>query len=248
MIGAMSAQRRLAIIEDDPVFAQILAQNLTAAGFRADWYNTPEAALVAIDELKASHLLILDWRLPGMTGVELLQRLRAMGCLTQGLLLTSHDDVFFEESALAAGAVDFIAKTRSFGVILRRIELVLSGSRIEPEAAARPFRRGSLRVEPASHRATWSGRPVGLTLGEFRVTERLARADGDVSYRQLYDVLKGESFVAGSGPEGFRANVRTLMKRIRQKFQEVDPQFDAIESVPGFGYRWMGIDSSGDQA
>src|SRR5918994_714467 len=70
------------------------------------------------------------------------------------------------------------------------------------------------------------------------VTERLARAQGDVSYRQLYDVLKGESFIAGSGSEGYRANVRTLVKRIRQKFCDVDEQFAAIVSVPGFGYRW----------
>jgi two-component system response regulator ChvI len=70
------------------------------------------------------------------------------------------------------------------------------------------------------------------------VTERLARAHGDVSYRQLYDVLKGESFIAGSGSEGYRANVRTLVKRIRQKFCDVDDQFSAIVSVPGFGYRW----------
>ena len=83
------------------------------------------------------------------------------------------------------------------------------------------------------------GEPSGpLTLGEFRVTERLARAHGDVSYRQLYDVLKGESFIAGSGSEGYRANVRTLVKRIRQKFCDVDGQFSAIVSVPGFGYRW----------
>ena len=98
--------------------------------------------------------------------------------------------------------------------------------------------REALLVEPAIHQAKWRDKVVSLTLGEFRVTERLARANGDVSYRQLYDVLKGESFIAGSGSEGYRANVRTLVKRIRQKFCDVDAEFAAIVSVPGFGYRW----------
>lgn len=244
----MMNARRLAVVEDDGVFAQILLQNLSAAGYEPSWYDCPESAIGEIDALKHANLIILDWRLPSMTGVELLQKLRQLGCATPGLLLTSHDDVFFEESALAAGAVDFIAKTRSFSVIQRRIELVLSGNRLEPTTAARPFQRGPLRIEPANHKATWQGAQVALTLGEFRVTERLAKAEGDVSYRQLYDVLKGESFVAGSGPDGFRANVRTLMKRIRQKFLETDPSFAAIESVPGFGYRWLGETGRGDQA
>jgi two-component system response regulator ChvI len=107
------------------------------------------------------------------------------------------------------------------------------------------LQRGPLLIEPAIHQAKWNDKPVSLTLGEFRVTERLARSAGDVSYRQLYDVLKGESFIAGSGSEGYRANVRTLVKRIRQKFGDVDAAFSAIVSVPGFGYRWTESPTNG---
>ncbi len=246
----MSQQPRLIIVEDDVAFAQILGQNLMAAGFRVEPYATPEAALAAIDSLRSSNLLILDWRLPGITGVELLQRLRSMGCHAPALMLTSHDDVFFEESAFAAGAVDFIAKTRSFSVILRRIELVLSGRRAEIEGDTDFLKRGPLTIDPATHRVHWYDHPVALTLGEFRVTESLARAKKDVSYRQLYEALKGDRLGVNAGgthssgadtsDEGSRANVRTMMKRIRQKFLEADAKFDAIESVPGFGYRWRG--------
>jgi two-component system response regulator ChvI len=123
-------------------------------------------------------------------------------------------------------------------VLRKRIELVLAGNRRDGGIPAATLKRGPLLIEPAIHQAKWNESPVSLTLGEFRVTERLARAHGDVSYRQLYDVLKGESFIAGSGSEGYRANVRTLVKRIRQKFCDVDDQFAAIVSVPGFGYRW----------
>ena len=64
------------------------------------------------------------------------------------------------------------------------------------------------------------------------------RAGRDVSYREIYDLVRGEGFRAGSGEQGYRANVRALIKRIRQKFRDVDPTFDLIENYPGFGYRW----------
>lgn len=67
----------------------------------------------------------------------------------------------------------------------------------------------------------------------------LAEREGkDVSYREIYNAVKGEGFIAGAGMEGYRANVRALVKRIRQKFKDVDPDFTALENYPGFGYRW----------
>ncbi|HLS68350.1 MAG TPA: helix-turn-helix domain-containing protein, partial [Kiloniellales bacterium] len=78
-----------------------------------------------------------------------------------------------------------------------------------------------------------------LSLTEFKLVQLMAeRAGQDVTYRELYDLVHGRGFVAGSGPDGYRANVRTFMKRIRQKFRELDADFDEIENYPGFGYRW----------
>ena len=57
-------------------------------------------------------------------------------------------------------------------------------------------------------------------------------------YRELYDLVHGPDFVAGVGEQGYRANVRTFIKRIRQKFHDLEPEFDAIENYAGFGYRW----------
>jgi two-component system response regulator ChvI len=78
-----------------------------------------------------------------------------------------------------------------------------------------------------------------LTLNEFRIVDLLAGRPGrDVRYRELYDQVHGAGFIAGSGEEGYRGNVRTLIKRIRQKFRALDTSFEAIENYPGFGYRW----------
>lgn len=66
----------------------------------------------------------------------------------------------------------------------------------------------------------------------------MVRAGRAVSYREIYDTLRGENFAAGQGSDGYRANVRVLIKRVRQKVLAVDSTFDAIENLPGFGYRW----------
>jgi two-component system response regulator ChvI len=82
---------------------------------------------------------------------------------------------------------------------------------------------------------------VDLPPSEYRVTRLLvARSGHDTGYREIYDLLHGKGFRAGAGDEGYRANVRALIKRIRKKFREVDPGFDWIVNRPGYGYRWKG--------
>jgi two-component system response regulator ChvI len=80
---------------------------------------------------------------------------------------------------------------------------------------------------------------VGLTLGEYKLIHLLVSNAGSfVTYRAAYDRLHFESFIAGSGNDGFRANVRSVIKRIRSKFRSIDPTFDEIENYNGFGYSW----------
>src|SRR3546814_7940754 len=81
---------------------------------------------------------------------------------------------------------------------------------------------------------------VDLTLTEFNIVRLLASVhESDVSYRQIYDLVRGKNFVAGYGEDGYRVNVRSFIKRIRQKFREVDDTFACIGNYPGFGYRWV---------
>ncbi len=94
-------------------------------------------------------------------------------------------------------------------------------------------------LELRDQRAYWRGQRVELTLRDLALVRLLFTADGrDVSYRQCYDVTRGKNFVAGHGADGFRANVISFIKRIRKKFKDVDPSFNAIENYPSFGYRW----------
>ena len=150
----MSGEPMLVVVEDDDVFAKVLINNLAGAGFSATHFERPETAIGRHSRhWRATDLLILDWRLPGMTGVDLLDRLRKLGCKAPALLLTSHDDVFYEEAALEAGAIDFISKTRSFSVLRKRIELVLAGNRRDGGITG-----GDPEARPAADRA---GDPSG---------------------------------------------------------------------------------------
>ena len=99
---------------------------------------------------------------------------------------------------------------------------------------------GPLELRDDISRAYWRGGQVDLTLSEYAIVRYMAfRTEGDVTYRQIYDVVRGKDFAAGHGAEGFRANVRSFIKRIRKKFRDVDPHFDRIDNYAGFGYRWL---------
>ena len=94
-------------------------------------------------------------------------------------------------------------------------------------------------LKPEISRAFWNGVDANLTLGEYKLVHLLvSKAGSFVTYRAAYDRLRFEGFIAGSGNNGFRANVRSAIKRIRNKFRACDPAFDEIENYTGFGYCW----------
>ena len=98
-------------------------------------------------------------------------------------------------------------------------------------------------LELLEHHACWRGVRVELTVGEFKVlSDLVAHPSIDRTYRQLYDAVRGEGFVAGHDSEnpaaGFRVNVRNFIRHIRKKFRDIDPGFDRIKLYHGFGYRW----------
>jgi two-component system response regulator ChvI len=98
---------------------------------------------------------------------------------------------------------------------------------------------GKLLLRPDVGRAYWQDADLDLTLGEYNIVHMLASNLGRyVTYRAIYDRLHYEGFIAGSGPDGYRANVRSAIKRIRNKFRDLDPTFDKIENYTGFGYCW----------
>jgi two-component system response regulator ChvI len=246
----MHKGRHVLVVDDDVLFRESLQQNLTDAGFLATVYPDGPSVIAALRGGLEADLMLLDWKMPEMTGIQVLRSLRESSYAIPVIFLTVLSDQIYEEAALIGGAVDFIEKSRSFSILLKRIDLILAGPKggaegqaSDPRAAAQQVRIGALELRRDSHRAAWLDTELPLTINEFRIVDLLAsRAGQDVGYREIYDIVRGEGFVAGQGPDGHRQNVRTFVKRIRQKFRDVDNTFDRIENYPGFGYRWRGDD------
>jgi len=238
------------VVDDDDLFRESLEQNLADAGFQVTAYADGPSALAAVAGGRMPDLIVLDWKMPAMNGIEVLRRLREISRDVPVIFLTVLSEQIYEEAALLGGAVDFVEKSRSFAILLKRIELIVGGAKrtaFDP-AGADPknpgvLSIGFLKLWPAAHRCTWRDSEVPLTISEFEIVHAMARRAGkDVSYREIYDFVRGEGFAAGQGPQGFRQNVRTFIKRIRQKFRDSDSDFDAIVNYPGFGYRWRSRD------
>lgn len=230
----------IVVVDDDPLLRRTVARNLEEAGFRAIPFEGGQGALDYFTGGGRASVLLLDWHMPGVDGPSVLRKLRTDGHAVPVIFLTSHNQPIFEEAALSGGAVDFVDKTKSFGILLQRLRLAIAGAKggSSGAQAETPHPEG-LSLDADSSRAFWKNKQVDLTLSEFKAVRLLvSRVGRDVSYREIYDVVRGEGFMAGSGEEGYRANVRALVKRVRQKFHDLDPGFELIENYPGFGYRW----------
>lgn len=232
----------LLLVDDDDLFRESLGLNLIDEGYEVTSFGNGREALAYLDSGGGADVILLDWRMPSLTGIEVLRRIRASGIAIPVIFLTVLSDDIYEEAALEGGAVDFIDKSRRLPILLKRLQLIAEGGRPagDPEPARPPpLRVGALALRFDTNRAIWAGRSVDLTLTEFKILTLLAEKAGqDIGYREIYDLVHGKDFIAGHGSEGYRANVRTFIKRIRKKFRDVDPAFDHIENYAGFGYRW----------
>jgi two-component system, OmpR family, response regulator ChvI len=234
---------QIVIADDDDLFRRLLCRVLSSQGYEVTSFSSGAAALDHFASGGYADIIVLDWRMPGMNGLEVLRSLRRSGNTTPVIFFTVLSEDIYEEAALYGGAVDFIDKSRRLSILVERLRLIAEGARRAPAAHGSPTRDalhlGRLELRFHSHRASWGGTPIGLTVTEFKILAQLAlRAGGDVSSREIYDVVRGKNFAAGDGSDGYRTNVRTLIKQIRRKFRDVDPEFDHIHNSPGLGYRY----------
>jgi two-component system, OmpR family, response regulator ChvI len=236
------------LVDDDDSFRESLGLNLLDEGFDVLSFSGGVPALDYFARGGDADVILLDWRMPGMNGLEVLRTLRRRGTGTPVIFLTALSDDIYEEAALEGGAVDFVDKSRRLSILVKRLNLITEGLRPVAETDARrpvgeQARLGALELRFDINRATWQEKSLDLTLTEFKIVALLAqRAGEDVGYREIYDLVHGKDFVAGYGAEGYRANVRTFIKRIRKKFRDVDGEFDQIHNYAGFGYRWVSGD------
>ncbi len=233
------------LVDDDDLFRESLGLNLIDEGYVVTSFSGGGAALDFFAAGGNCDVVLLDWRMPGMNGLEVLRSLRRAGTTTPVIFLTVLSDDIYEEAALEGGAVDFIDKSRRLSILVKRLRLITEGTRPQADLDGKRnvgdvMHLDQLELRFDINRASWAGQALDLTLTEFKIVALLALRTGeDVSYREIYDLVHGKNFIAGYGTEGFRANVRTFIKRIRKKFRDTDTEFDHIHNYAGFGYRWV---------
>ncbi|WP_374942170.1 response regulator [Sphingomonas sp.] len=228
----------IALVDDDRNILTSVSIALQTEGFTTRVYSDGETALKALVDTPPD-LAIFDIKMPRMDGLELLRRLREKSQIPV-IFLTSKDDELDEALGLAMGADDYIAKPFSQRLLIARIRAILrraeavqaSGSGAEGEVAV-PIARGRLTMDPARHRTTWNGQGVTLTVTEFLILETLAQRPGIVKTRnQLMDAAYQDDIYVDD------RTIDSHIKRLRRKFRSVDPEFDAIETLYGAGYRY----------
>lgn len=238
---------RILLVDDDQDFVSILSENLTFEGFRTISHTNSEHARDWLLNDGACDIILLDWYMPRLSGLSFLREIRDRKIITPVMILTGVNKDEIEDAALALGAVDFIDKTRRISVLLKRIIMVLENAKTAHAAAPEsdPVAIGDLTLLAQHCRAYWRGEEVNLTVTEFNVIRLMTSKPGkDFTYREIYDVVHREGFCAGDGAEGIRVNVRSLIRRIRNKFRAMDDGFKAIENYPAFGYRWCVTEKS----
>ncbi|WP_343520868.1 response regulator transcription factor [Sphingomonas sp.] len=229
----------IALVDDDRNILTSVSIALQAEGFVTRVYSDGEGALKALIE-NPPDLAVLDIKMPRMDGLELLRRLRERQA-TPVIFLTSKDDELDEALGLAMGADDYIAKPFSQRLLIARIRAILrrtEAATATPGADATEevqpvLDRGRLSMDPARHKVTWGGDNVTLTVTEFLILETLAQRPGIVKTRnQLMDAAYQDDIYVDD------RTIDSHIKRVRRKFRQVDPEFDAIETLYGAGYRF----------
>ena len=234
---------KITLVDDDENIVASVSLALESHGHTVKAYYDGATGLAAL-ESDPPDMAILDVKMPRMDGMEVLRRLRQTSELPV-IILTSKDDEIDEILGFNLGADDYIHKPFSQRLLIERVKAVLrragrgetdgseGPSTNAADIAARALKRGRLTLDPARHESLWEGKPVKLTVTEFLLLQSLAQRPGFVKSRDnLMDAAYDDQVYVDD------RTIDSHIKRMRKKFREVDPEFDAIETLYGVGYRY----------
>jgi two-component system, OmpR family, phosphate regulon response regulator PhoB len=219
---------RVLLVEDEPSIAELVAVNLRHNGFQPIWAEDGDAAQRELDSVLPD-VILLDWMLPGQSGLALARKWRA-AARTKSipiLMLTARGDEPDKVAGLDAGADDYITKPFSTQELLARIRAVLR--RRAPEQATETVAIGELSLDAATHRVSWRGQPLKVGPTEFKLLNYLMKHPERVHSRsQLLDKVWGDHVFIEE------RTVDVHVKRLRESLGAAGPM---VETVRGAGYR-----------
>lgn len=171
---------RILIVEDETSIANFIRDGLTEEGFAVDIADNGKQGLqLALDNLAEYDVILLDWMLPGLNGIEICRSIRRENEIIPIIFLTAKDTVDDAVFGLEAGANDYIRKPFSFEELLARIRVLMrSHQQVNAE-----FQAGDILMDVERHVVSKEGKPVDLTQKEFALLEYLLRNKGKVCRR-----------------------------------------------------------------
>jgi two-component system phosphate regulon response regulator PhoB len=224
---------RILVIEDDAAIAELLRYNLEAEGLRTTVAATGEEAEMQVAEDRFD-LIVLDWRLPGLSGIELCRRLRRREDTRTVpiLMLTARGEESDRVRGLATGADDYVVKPFSVPEMIARVKALLR--RASPQRVADSLRAGDIVLNRTAHRVTRREREVRLGPTEFRLLAFFMENSGRVlSRQQLLDGVWGrDAFIDGRTVDVHVGRLRKALIR--------GADSDPIRTVRGAGYSFEG--------
>ena len=217
--------KKIAIVEDEAVIRDNYCDYLRHQGYQVVGYGSRREALEAFTR-SLPDLVILDIGLQDDidAGFALCQTLRARSATLPIIFLTARDSDFDSVAGLRLGADDYLTKeislpclTARIAALFRRLEALA-----QPTSEARLIRLGELLLDAERLQASWQGQPLGLTVTEFWLVHSLPRRPGHVRSRQ--QLMEDASILVDN------ASINTHIKRVRRKFQAIDPDFAAMRA------------------
>ncbi len=226
---AASAERVL-VVDDEPDIVALVAYHLAKSGYSVATATSGPEGLAAARRDKPA-LVVLDLMLPGLSGLEVMEELRADPATARiaVLMLTARREESDRIKGLTLGADDYLTKPFSPPELVLRVAAILRRARAGQEEVADVKQLGPLRIDTTAHRVTVDGREIDLTPTEFKLLLLLAERKGRVQPRNLLLEIVWEA-----APDIQTRTVDMHVQRLRAKLGEAG---DLIETVRGFGYR-----------
>ena len=224
-----SSEPAVLIVEDEAALATLLRYNLEREGYRVFEAGDGEEALLVADETQPD-LVILDWMLPQLSGIEVCRRMRTRGHLrnTPIIMLTARGEEPDRIRGLDTGADDYIVKPFSMSELLARIRAVMR--RVRPSLVEDVIQVGEITMDRGSHRVKRAGRDIHLGPTEYRLLDQLMQHPGRVFSRdQLLDAVWGSDIYVEA------RTVDVHVGRLRKALNETNER-DPIRTVRSAGY------------
>jgi two-component system, OmpR family, response regulator ChvI len=232
----MSTIGTIAVVDDEDGLRESLGFALRREGYAVNLYSDGLEAWEAFQQ-KLPDLAVLDILMPQLDGLELCKRLRSRSLTLPIIFLSSRDEEIDRVVGLELGADDYLGKPFSTRELIARVKVLFRRLALQKQPPGtpgeEPLRRGALELDLQRYIVNWNGKKIDLTVTEFMMLHALVRHPGHVKTREQ---LTREGY-----PHDTYVSDRTIdshIKRLRRKFEVVDPSFGAIETVYGLGYRY----------